>query len=1643
MSLEETIIMNLAAPHIPVALRPSDVIAVTGIVAGTTSVVTAGSVPLAIVLAVALGVLWRRGGRSSAFIGAGALLLIMGAMVLWPATPHAVGVPPTPAGVTAIALDHQVSLSWQTTQDASSYSVWRGTSKTSVATLVATGITSTSYTDNNPSNGSVYYYAVRAASSVGTSPASSLAQATPQARSCSTGNTIVRENCFPGTTAWKTTTSTPAWNGGIEGYLTATSVNAGGSLDLKVDSSDSTTFHAEIYRTGSYGGSEARLISTLPGIQGQAQAPCDSDLTGTGVVDCSGWDVSATITTNSNWVSGVYLVRLVRDDNGAANEALFIVRKDGSTSDVLYKVPTNTYQAYNNYGTKALYEFLSDTPNTIAGTSRAVRVSFDRPFTQPGHQARFDWYPNTDIEATSWLESQGYDVTYIADEDLETTPTQVSQHKILISGVHDEYWSQNIATAFKNARNAGTDLLFLGANASYWKVRYAASPSSGQARRSLIAYKTIQSGPTDPGGPTTTWRDPVINQPENALIGEMYIGDNSSNFFPLKVSASEGSNRVWRHTALHTLAPGTSTTVGTTLVGWEWDARVANGQEPSGVATLSSTPVNGNLLQGNGASYGAGLATANSTIYTASSGAEVFATGTNHWARGLGQNQWGDGEPSGVIRQATANVLSDMGVDPTNATNVTVDPSGAPVVSTTTPAAGATNVSVTSPIKTTFDRDLDPSSVGASDLTLSGTGVGSVAGAVTYDEATKTITFTPTDALEANTAYTATLSTAIKSWRGSAPSSSTTWTFNTGQGSPPSLTSSTPAASTVNVATDATVTAKFNRRLNPATITASAFTLAPAAGGSPVAATVSYDDATRSAKLTPSTPLLESTAYTATLTTGITATDGVPVASAITIGFTTGANLSVSAHTPATFANGISPLTNVRAVLNKPVDAASVTASAFALTGPGGAVAGTVSYDANTRTVAFTPASPLALMATYTATVSGLRGSDGSAQTSSTWTFSTPATAPAAPSASALAPATGATGVSNSASVTAVFDQAMDPNTINTTTFTLKPTAGSPLAATVTYDAASRKATLNPTASLDVGTNYTATLTTSVRSTTGAPLPSTITWTFTSSNCPCSLMDNLTPTDRGIAVRDNRPAPGPWTYELGTRFTVTTTTQLVALRFWKEPGETGTHVGRLWNASGTQLTSATFSGESASGWQRQALTSAVTLSPGIVYTASVGVHDVYAKTPGGLAAQMSGGPLRSVADGVNGSYAASERVFPDQTWASSNYFVDPIVKMPSEPNHTPTVSSQSPLSGATGVGTGSAVTATFSKPLDPTTVNSTNFTLKDAANNTIAATVTYDDATNTARLVPSAALGTGASYTARLGTGIRGDDETPMASAVSWSFATVAPSAPVVTSGSPVQGSTQTSTLVTPTVVFDQAMDASTITSSAFTLKDPGGTSVPASVSYDAPTMTATLTPTSALTGSTTYTATVSTAVKSARSVGIAAPETFSFTTSACPCRLFDASVQRSATGLSTSNGRGAGAWTLEMGMKIKVSQPAELDAVRYYRDAAETGTHVGRVWSASGTLLASANYTGETSSGWQEANLATPIKLVPGQTYVVSVGLNSAFAMTMYGLSSTVVNGPLLSVVDGANGVYADAAGTFPTTTWGQSNYFVDAMVR
>ncbi len=136
----------------------------------------------------------------------------------------------------------------------------------------------------------------------------------------------------------------------------------------------------------------------------------------------------------------------------------------------------------------------------------------------------------------------------------------------------------------------------------------------------------------------------------------------------------------------------------------------------------------------------------------------------------------------------------------------------------------------------------------------------------------------------------------------------------------------------------------------------------------------------------------------------------------------------------------------------------------------------------------------------------------------------------------------------------------------------------------------------------------------------------------------------------------------------------------------------------------------------------------------------------------------------------------------------------------------------------------------------------------------------------------------------------------------------------------------------------------------------------------------------------------------------------------------------------------------IEVGVKFRVTQAGYITGVRFYKSAANTGTHIGHLWSSTGTQLAEATFIAETNSGWQQVMFTTPVAVTTGITYVASCFSSSGnYSYTSPYFSSAIVNGPLRALAngeDGGNGLYVyTAASAFPTATYQSSNYWVDIV--
>jgi hypothetical protein len=553
-------------------------------------------------------------------------------------------------------------------------------------------------------------------------------------------NAIQSENQKPGTSAWQiglspyaNSNDTDQW---IRGYASKASINKGEQITFNVtvnpyswkatNPQPPVPYTIDVYRIGWYGGLGGRLMKHLGPFPGKQQpggtssggvtspgCPYDSS---TGMIECQ-WsgdglgNGSYTLDTSlppdgsgsADWTSGIYVALLTTNqvqyptgcgpsgtlpcDPDHQSYIIFVVREDGRSSAILYQQPVASYQAYNNYPDdgqtgKSLYDSGSYGPPTTLGTQRAVKVSFDRPYTYTDHTGAGDFL-HWELYFVRWMERSGYDVTYSTDIDTHVAGANLLQHKAVLSVGHPEYWTHEMRQAFEAARDGGTSLAFFSANAVYSQVRFEPSPTTGAPNRVVVAYKDANldpvNNPANPGyNPSLTtvpFRSSPLNNPEQSLIGIMYADYFNADNPALPYVVQNSNNWVYTGTGL---ANGSSVPG---ILGYELDQYFSNAPGPiADTATyvlLSNSPFAG----ANGQNFG------NSSIHEAPSGAWVFGAGTIDWSWGLdsyvpppGINTRGVAAPSAAIQQATTNILNKFLISrplgPTNLSGVGVTNNG-------------------------------------------------------------------------------------------------------------------------------------------------------------------------------------------------------------------------------------------------------------------------------------------------------------------------------------------------------------------------------------------------------------------------------------------------------------------------------------------------------------------------------------------------------------------------------------------------------------------------------------------------------------------------------------------------------------------------------------------------------------------------------------------------------------------------------------------------------------------------------------------------------------------------------------------------------------------------------------------------------
>lgn len=496
-------------------------------------------------------------------------------------------------------------------------------------------------------------------------------------------NPVLAENQRPGHSDWKLVNFATTE---IAGYASALSVSRStiahtSTIDLKVHVASGANYRIDLYRLGWYGGNGARKVASWSKTGVVQPPPVEQDAS-THLVDCSSWTVTHTIALDPEWPSGLYHAKLTELATNKESAIWFVIRDDDSRADILFQANFTTLVAYNNYGGKCLYAHLS-----TAGV-RAYKVSMDRPFSHaslynPGIGAQFPTINSLEhsmlhlpYNMARWLESQGYDVTYVTNMEVhaDSQLTLLQKHRTYLSVAHDEYWSQEMRDNVQAARNNGTNLAFFSANTAFWRVRFE------NQNRVMVCYKDKWSLDTSNSGPSTNrFRTPgAYYDPENGLLGVMYMGDawnasNANGGAPFVVAGGGASSDPYlANTGLQTgdSMPG--------LVGFEWDVVVDNGVGPSNLVILGASPVTAQDVpydnDANATPSSPGPVTtfqqvANAVRYTAPSGAKVFATGSIQWIYGLDSDYlYVNGNLTSFAddraRQIAVNVFADMSARP-------------------------------------------------------------------------------------------------------------------------------------------------------------------------------------------------------------------------------------------------------------------------------------------------------------------------------------------------------------------------------------------------------------------------------------------------------------------------------------------------------------------------------------------------------------------------------------------------------------------------------------------------------------------------------------------------------------------------------------------------------------------------------------------------------------------------------------------------------------------------------------------------------------------------------------------------------------------------------------------------------------------
>ncbi len=420
-----------------------------------------------------------------------------------------------------------------------------------------------------------------------------------------------------------------------DGYLSSFSVAQGEKLRFYISTPD-PKFDMHIYKLGL----NKKEVLTLKDLPGGIQTTGDSAF----ILGCN-WKPTKEIVIPSSWSSGVYEADLPSADT--VKKLIFVIReKDlGKHSKTVVCLTANTWQAYNNWGSRSLYDF-----NSYSKTA-SVKVSFNRPLSDSLTNNYFRWAD----KLVTWLEIHHLEAEFCVNTDLDRDSWFLSHYKTYVAVGHDEYWSRPERTALETFLHFAGRIICLSGNTCWWQVRFEDS------LQTMVCYK---DSATDPMYPlhdsivTSNWGRSPVNDPPNSLIGVSFEHGgfiNSRGIFPQTLGYGGYTIFNSNHWIYGNTGAKDGDIIGAqdAIAGYECDGALYDWDRGFPIVTgEDKTPKNFSILGISPTASSANLLSGHATMgyYTTKSGGAVFNGGSTDWVNGL------DGDDS-VQSQMLLNIF--------------------------------------------------------------------------------------------------------------------------------------------------------------------------------------------------------------------------------------------------------------------------------------------------------------------------------------------------------------------------------------------------------------------------------------------------------------------------------------------------------------------------------------------------------------------------------------------------------------------------------------------------------------------------------------------------------------------------------------------------------------------------------------------------------------------------------------------------------------------------------------------------------------------------------------------------------------------------------------------------------------------------